>query len=150
MLKFLALELGATTAVHGTGTPLGDPIETGAAAAALMGAPGRSQPLMLAAAKSLAGHAEPAAGAVGLISMVAALVSSQRQPVLHLRTLNPLVSSALNAARGVKCAGSAISRALGSTPANYTASAGGVPHLPQLIDNTAIALTEHAPVLSSD
>lgn len=122
------MRLGLFVAVHGTGTPLGDPIETGAAAAALMGAPGRSQPLLLASAKSLAGHAEPAAGTVGLISLVAALASCQRQPVLHLRMLNPLVASALGAASGVHGAGSAVSRAMGPTPVSNMASAGAEYH----------------------
>ena len=44
----------------GAGTPLGDPIEMGAAANAL---PGSSVPLRFSAAKSRVGHAEPAAGA---------------------------------------------------------------------------------------
>ena len=51
--------------MHGTGTPLGDPIEVGAAAAVLVeGPPGSSRqgPLMLASSKSWCGHAEPAAG----------------------------------------------------------------------------------------
>ena len=50
--------------MHGTGTPLGDPIEVGAAAAAL-GTDSRT--LHLSAAKSPIGHAEPAAGMVGIV-----------------------------------------------------------------------------------
>ena len=46
--------------MHGTGTALGDPIEMGAAVAAL---PGTQLPLRFTAAKSVVGHAEPAAGA---------------------------------------------------------------------------------------
>ncbi|KAI8473976.1 MAG: thiolase-like protein, partial [Monoraphidium minutum] len=66
--------------LHGTGTPLGDPIEVGAATAVLLGgggakgaaAPaggggGRAAPLLMSAAKSQLGHAEPAAGMVGLL-----------------------------------------------------------------------------------
>ena len=55
--------------MHGTGTPLGDPIEVGAAAAVLCG-PGLSKlgslPLGLSAVKSALGHTEPAAGASGI------------------------------------------------------------------------------------
>ena len=50
--------------MHGTGTPLGDPIEVGAAAAVFSS--GRATPLCLAAAKSVLGHTEPAAGATGM------------------------------------------------------------------------------------
>ena len=45
--------------MHGTGTPLGDPIELGAAVAVL---PGSDMPVRMTAAKSRMGHAEPAAG----------------------------------------------------------------------------------------
>ena len=51
--------------MHGTGTPLGDPIEVGAAVAVFGAQPGRA-PLCLGAAKSLLGHTEPAAGATGM------------------------------------------------------------------------------------
>ncbi len=52
--------------MHGTGTPLGDPIEVGAALAVLRGG---AHPVALTAAKSRAGHAEPAAGAVSLLQV---------------------------------------------------------------------------------
>ena len=74
--------------MHGTGTPLGDPIEVGAAAATLM-AGGRTSPLVLASTKSRAGHAEPASGAVGLLAAVAAAAAMAVRPNLHLRDLNP-------------------------------------------------------------
>jgi acyl transferase domain-containing protein len=70
--------------MHGTGTPLGDPIEINAALAVLMPgggkagvgvgpAPGGSvrPPLALTAVKSEMGHAEPAAGVMGLIRLKA-------------------------------------------------------------------------------
>ena len=59
--------------MHGTGTPLGDPIEVGAAAAVFGGpswpsggGPEPSQALCLGAAKSTLGHTEPAAGATAI------------------------------------------------------------------------------------
>jgi acyl transferase domain-containing protein len=57
--------------MHGTGTPLGDPIEVGAAAAVLQprgaaaGAAAPIAPLTLSSSKSWFGHAEPAAGMLG-------------------------------------------------------------------------------------
>lgn len=49
--------------MHGTGTPLGDPIEVGAATAVLKGSSGAGgMPRVLAAGKTSFGHQEPAAG----------------------------------------------------------------------------------------
>jgi Beta-ketoacyl synthase, C-terminal domain len=57
---------GVTTAqLHGTGTSLGDPIEIGAAAAVLLR--GERPPLVAASIKSWLGHAETAAGVLGLL-----------------------------------------------------------------------------------
>ena len=53
--------------LHGTGTPLGDPIEVGALAAVLTAAGERTAPLLLGAAKAHRGHAEPAAGASAVV-----------------------------------------------------------------------------------
>ena len=62
-------DLGALE-LHGTGTPLGDPIEVGAALAVLSGS---RTPVRLTAAKSRVGHAEPAAGAIGMLQVCRAL-----------------------------------------------------------------------------
>lgn len=68
--------------MHGTGTPLGDPIEMGAASAVFGG---RSTPLVLMASKSWSGHAEPVAGLVAFAHAQAALSSGLQLPILHLR-----------------------------------------------------------------
>lgn len=85
--------------MHGTGTPLGDPVEVAAGLAALkpVSAVRDQQPLQrlaLMASKSLAGHCEPAAGLVGLVTAATALRTAAMAPVLHLRTLNPHVEAA--------------------------------------------------------
>ena len=72
--------------MHGTGTPLGDPIEIGAVAAVLLSKDRSADtPLLLAAHKSSAGHAEAAAGLVGLACATLAMESASLSPILHLR-----------------------------------------------------------------
>ncbi len=87
--------------MHGTGTPLGDPVEVAAGLAALrpasMHQSGQApQRLALVASKSQAGHCEPAAGLVGLAAAVAAISNAAMAPVLHLRNLNPYVEAAMD------------------------------------------------------
>lgn len=57
---------------HGSGTPLGDPIEI-AALSAVYGEVDRTQPLKVGCVKTQIGHLEAAAGIAGLIKTVAAL-----------------------------------------------------------------------------
>jgi acyl transferase domain-containing protein len=74
---------------HGTGTPLGDPIE--ARALAEVFAQGRTSefPLRVGSVKSNFGHAESAAGIAGLIKVVLALQHERIPPSLHLKKMNP-------------------------------------------------------------
>lgn len=58
-------------------TATGDPIEVGAALAVLQGA---QAPLALSAVKSRLGHAEPAAGAIGMLQVLAETHSKMRSP----------------------------------------------------------------------
>ncbi len=81
--------------MHGTGTPLGDPIEVGAATAVLQSG---VTPLHMTAAKSRVGHAEPAAGVVGILQASVQLSIGQALSLTHLRTLNPLVGGILSSA----------------------------------------------------
>ena len=80
--------------MHGTGTPLGDPIEVGAALTCF--SDDEAELLTLTSFKATAGHAEPAAGIVGLIRAASNLVQTGLSPLLHLRSLNlhltPLVA----------------------------------------------------------
>ena len=61
--------------------------------------PRPAPPVSLLASKSWLGHAEPAAGLVAVAQTTAALQGHARMPILHLSTLNPYVSSVLEAAR---------------------------------------------------
>jgi len=88
----------ASLQMHGTGTPLGDPIEIGAAAAVLVesiAVQRARRPLTLMASKSWLGHAEPAAGMVGLAHATIALGNAASLGVSHLRELNPYVVTSL-------------------------------------------------------
>lgn len=84
--------------MHGTGTPLGDPIEV-CAAIAVLRPPNEThtpQLLSLLASKSSVGHGEPAAGMIGFAFAAASLQHRAAAPVLHLRALNPHVQSGLD------------------------------------------------------
>ena len=76
---------------HGTGTPLGDPIEVQALAAALGENRSMEKPLVIASIKANIGHLEAAAGIAGLIKVVAALQHEEIPPQLNIKTLNPYV-----------------------------------------------------------
>jgi acyl transferase domain-containing protein len=74
---------------HGSGTPLGDIIETRALRSVLL--KGRSADGMCAigSIKTNIGHAESAAGIAGLMKVVLALQHEMIPPNLHLNKLNP-------------------------------------------------------------
>ncbi|WP_159843627.1 type I polyketide synthase [Nocardia sp. CY41] len=74
---------------HGTGTPLGDPIEA-TALAEVYGA-GRARPLLIGSVKTNIGHTEAAAGVAGVIKAVLMLQHRRIPPSLHFRTPNPLI-----------------------------------------------------------
>lgn len=88
-----------TTCCIFAGTPLGDSIELGAAAAVFLDAraipPAQQATMTLLAAKSWVGHAEPAAGILGLAHAHLALHHHMQLPTLHLGAINPHVVSAL-------------------------------------------------------
>ena len=86
---------------HGTGTPLGDPIEVRSLAAAVLAARAPSPPLCVGSLKANCGHAEPAAGLAGLLRLAAGLLEAQAPPNAQLRRINPHVGSAVE---GVACA----------------------------------------------
>ena len=72
---------------HGTGTALGDPIEAGSLAGAVLAR--RTEPLAVGGVKANIGHAEPAAGMTGLLKLALGLKSSEAAPNAQLRLLNP-------------------------------------------------------------
>jgi acyl transferase domain-containing protein len=73
---------------HGTGTPLGDPIEVGALAEVFGGG---DDPLWVGSAKTQVGHLEAAAGVAGVIRAIGALRDGVVPPHLHFSELNPRI-----------------------------------------------------------
>ncbi|HEY1724557.1 MAG TPA: beta-ketoacyl synthase N-terminal-like domain-containing protein [Steroidobacteraceae bacterium] len=74
---------------HGTGTPLGDPIEVKAALAVL--GQNRQRPLIIGSVKTNIGHTEAAAGASALAKVALSLEHGEIPPLLNLERLNPLL-----------------------------------------------------------
>ena len=68
---------------HGTGTSLGDPIEAGALAAVFGPSRGEERPLWLGSSKSNIGHAQAAAGVLGVMKMVLSLQHELLPKTLH-------------------------------------------------------------------
>ena len=74
---------------HGTGTPLGDPIEAGALAAVCGAGRPAEAPLPIGSVKSHLGHLEAAAGIAGFITAVLALHTATVAPTRHFTRPNP-------------------------------------------------------------
>ncbi|MEV4732654.1 SDR family NAD(P)-dependent oxidoreductase [Saccharopolyspora sp. NPDC049426] len=87
---------------HGTGTALGDPIEAEALGAVLGGSRSADRPLLLGSVKSNLGHLEGAAGLIGLIKVVLAMVHGRIPPSLHLDEPSPHIDFV---AEGLRVAG---------------------------------------------
>lgn len=74
---------------HGTGTPLGDPIEVQAAAAAYGASRDADRPLLMGSVKTNIGHLESASGAAGLIKVVLSLQHEMLPQSLHFEKPSP-------------------------------------------------------------
>jgi glutamate-1-semialdehyde-2,1-aminomutase len=77
---------------HGTGTPLGDPIEVEALKAVLSEGRTAELPCALGSVKTNIGHLEAAAGIAGVIKVVLSLQQKRLVPHLHLQQLNPHIT----------------------------------------------------------
>ncbi|MEV6118572.1 type I polyketide synthase, partial [Streptomyces sp. NPDC052109] len=75
--------------LHGTGTPLGDPVE--AAALGAVARRERERPLLVGSVKTNIGHLEGAAGIAGLVKTVLCLSRRELVPSLNFRTPNPRI-----------------------------------------------------------
>jgi len=72
---------------HGTGTPVGDPVEANAIGNAFAASRGTALPI--GSAKSNFGHLEPASGLVGMLKAVLALEKGVYPASLHINMPNP-------------------------------------------------------------
>ncbi|WP_217198411.1 type I polyketide synthase [Streptomyces buecherae] len=77
--------------LHGTGTPVGDPIEAAALGAALGRDRSATTPLRVGSAKTNVGHLESAAGIVGLLKVALAITHRALPPSLNFATPNPRI-----------------------------------------------------------
>lgn len=75
---------------HGSGTPVGDPVEANALQA-VYGA-GRRAPWTVGSVKTNIGHLEAAAGIAGVIKTVLMLQHRQIPPHLHFKQINPALA----------------------------------------------------------
>ena len=78
--------------MHGTGTPLGDPIEVGAISE-VVAACRQTLPVALTASKSWVGHSEAGAGVVGLTHATFMKEQALSLPILHLGEMNKYLSN---------------------------------------------------------
>lgn len=76
---------------HGTGTPVGDPIEASAIASVFNVHRSREEPLFIGAVKSNVGHLEGAAGIAGLVKTVMVLERGIIPPNIWFEKPNPAI-----------------------------------------------------------
>ncbi|KAI0508959.1 hypothetical protein F5B22DRAFT_658737 [Xylaria bambusicola] len=76
---------------HGTGTPVGDPIEVSAIGRVFADTRTSSMPLLIGSIKSNMGHSEPSSGIAGVMKAVLAVERGIIPPTIGIETLNPNV-----------------------------------------------------------
>ncbi len=95
VIRLACADAGVTPAdvqyveLHGTGTPVGDPIEAAALGAAFAG--DRPGPLQVGSVKTVVGHLEGAAGIAGLLKVLVCLQERRLTPSLNFATPNPAI-----------------------------------------------------------
>lgn len=77
---------------HGTGTPLGDPIEIESIKKVMLQERAQDNPLLLGSVKTNIGHLESAAGIAGFIKTVLAIYYEEIPAHLNFRKLNPHIN----------------------------------------------------------
>ena len=108
------------------GSALGDPIEVGAIAGALLRPRGEALGLPVGSVKGNLGHTEAASGMAGIVKLLGSLRQSHVAPNAQLGRLAPHVRSALAAARGGGC----LPVQLSAAPIGQHAGGTGAPRFP--------------------
>ncbi|CAJ2500303.1 Uu.00g031560.m01.CDS01 [Anthostomella pinea] len=83
--------LTAYAELHGTGTPVGDPIEVRAVSRAMNGTRPKSQPLLIGALKPIIGHSEAASGIFAVTKAALMTEAAMIPGVALLENLNPAI-----------------------------------------------------------
>ncbi|WP_235033040.1 beta-ketoacyl synthase N-terminal-like domain-containing protein [Streptomyces sp. WAC05374] len=78
--------------LHGTGTPVGDPVEASAVGAAVGRGRPQGSPVRVGSVKTNIGHLESAAGMAGFLKACLMLRYGQLPPTLHHRAGNPAIA----------------------------------------------------------
>lgn len=76
---------------HGTGTPIGDPLEAGAISACFSDSRSSDDPIYVGALKTNVGHLEGAAGVAGLIKAALVVERGLIPPNLNMEKINPKI-----------------------------------------------------------
>ena len=87
----LGFDQTAYVECHGTGTPVGDPIEV-EALSRVFNQPGR-EPLLIGSVKSNLGHSEAASGISGVVKTILALEHGKIPATLGVRNVNPKIKT---------------------------------------------------------
>lgn len=92
----ISMDSASCLETHGTGTPLGDPVEINGIKAAFDApadtSPGQAAPCALASVKTNIGHLELAAGVAGVIKVLLQMRHQRIVASLHCAELNPHIS----------------------------------------------------------
>ncbi len=106
---------------HGTGTPLGDPIEY-EALAATVGASPREKPAWVGSVKTNIGHLEGAAGVASLVKVITSFERGEIPGQIHFKTMSPYIAPS----NGLRVASAAVPFARTTRPRVVGVSSFGI------------------------